>query len=113
MEKETVIERGFKLDCTIDTTIREAYKTGFERGVKWAEKENDPWKSVLEYFVRHDMFCGNYEAKRESMDYIRGVGDVMEKIAYFAEKDEEFGSLFIKNMRESQRMAEGETNDKG
>lgn len=42
-KKKIVIDNYFKVDCNIDTTIREAYRKGFERALQKldARKIND------------------------------------------------------------------------
>lgn len=54
-KKRIVIGNYFTVDCDVDTTIREAYELGFDRGIHKAAPvvRRDVLKQVLEIIDKH------------------------------------------------------------
>ena len=68
--------------------------------------EHGKWKEVYEELVNIPLFCGTYDAKNGSEEFMHGVSTVMESIAMKAGKQEEFDEMFLKNILKSKREEE-------
>lgn len=59
--------------------------------------EKESFQIVLNKLKECNLFCGFYDARNGSNDFMDGIYTVMEVIAYYAE-DEMFSDMFLKNM---------------
>ena len=66
----------------------------------------NPWEVVYEGLAQIPLFCGTYDAKNGSKEFMHGVSTVMESIAMKAGKQEEFDEMFLKNILKSKREEE-------
>ena len=62
---------------------------------------------VLDELKKIPMFTGVYDAKNRDFSFMHGIWIVMEQIAYTIsdEVGEDFDSMYIDNLRESERKA--------
>lgn len=66
------------------------------------KKLMNAYRMVYEDLAKNPLFMGRYDAKNGSETYMHGVACVMESIAFYADKSEEFDNLFLKNLIESE-----------
>ena len=99
-KKNIVIDNYFKMDCDINTTIKEAYTKGFNRGadkqrsvVEAKQKEIDSlkerysWISVDERLPDKE---GDYIVRYYDK-FVHEFGLLLPGITYFDEREESFG----------------------
>ena len=70
-KKKIVVRNYFSIDCDVDTTIREAYELGFDRGIQKAAPvvRRDVLKQVLEII---DKTYGEYARHLPIEEFGRG-----------------------------------------
>ena len=59
--------------------------------------EEQAFQIVLNKLKECELFCGKYDGKHGSQQFMHGIGTVMEVIAYHA-GDEQFEDMFIRNL---------------
>lgn len=75
----------------------------------WSMTEQEVWKHVYDELTSCPMFCGVYDAKNGSEEFMHGIQTVMEHIAFNADCYDEFVETFVNNMDESERKYEQTT----
>lgn len=71
-KKKIVIENYFKEECDINTSIKDAYVKGFERGIQKAMQIKDHWIPVKEKMPKKD---GSYLVSGKWASGKEAVGD--------------------------------------
>lgn len=71
------------------------------------------YKIVFNDLKKINMYCGVYDAKNGSRDFMYGLWTIMEHIAYEADKRrvDEFNGLFSDNMDRSKEKAKRSNDD--
>ena len=70
-------------------------------------KERKVIKRVINGMTECGMFCGRYDAKNGSAEFMYGIATVMEYLAYLVDDDygADFEATFLKNMIKSEKKS--------
>lgn len=71
------------------------------------QEEKKVIEKVVDGMTECGLFCGRYDAKNGSAEFMHGIATVMEYLAYQVGEDygAEFEDKFLKNMIESEKRA--------
>lgn len=93
-----------------DALLEQAQQEGVYDYVSAKEIAEAPtfslWEVVYNELTQMPMLTGSYDAKNGNKSFMYGISTVMECVACFADKEEEFEKLFCDNMIESERKAQ-------
>ena len=72
-----------------------------------SQEEKKVVKKVVDGMAECGLFCGHYDAKNGSTEFMYGIATVMEYLAYLVSDDygAEFEDTFLKNMIKSEKSA--------
>ena len=75
--------------------------------VALTKKEKEVIEKVINEMTECGLFYGHYDAKNGSVEFMNGIGTVMEYLAYLVsdEYGAEFEKVFLKNLIESEEKA--------
>ena len=67
------------------------------------KKEKEVVKKIINGMTECGLFCGNYDAKNGSSEFMHGIETVMEYLAYLVsdEYGAEFEDIFLENLIKS------------
>jgi hypothetical protein len=67
------------------------------------QEEKKVVQKVVDGMAECGLFCGRYDAKNGSAEFMHGIATVMEYLAYLVSDDygAEFVDIFFKNMKKS------------
>lgn len=67
------------------------------------QEEKKVVQKVVDEMTKCDLFCGRYDAKNGSAEFMYGIATVMDYLTHLVSDDygAEFENIFIKNMKES------------